>query len=106
MGDCVKYVEATDAKGNIRMVAQPEREFTIAGLVSDVPYEFRVAAVNEVGQGVWSDVSVPIVMNNPDRVSTVSAVTLQVLKFKFCFSVLLRSLLGSRDARIKAVCQF
>lgn len=50
------------------MVAQPEREFTIAGLVSDVPYEFRVAAVNEVGQGVWSDVSVPIVMNNPDRV--------------------------------------
>lgn len=69
MGDCVKYVEATDAKGNIRMVAQPEREFTIAGLVSDVPYEFRVAAVNEVGQGVWSDVSVPIVMNNPDRVS-------------------------------------
>ena len=69
MGDCVKYVEATDAKGNIRMVAQPEREYTIAGLVSDVPYEFRVAAVNEVGQGVWSDVSVPIVMNNPDRVS-------------------------------------
>ena len=69
VGDCVKYAEQTDEKGNIRMVAQAELEYTIAGLVSDVPYEFRVVAVNEVGQGVWSDISAPIVMNNPDRVS-------------------------------------
>lgn len=76
VGDCVKYAEQTDEKGNIRMVAQAAREFTIAGLVSDVPYEFRVAAVNEVGQGVWSDISAPIVMDNPERVRVLSVVVL------------------------------
>ena len=50
------------------MVALDERQFTIPGLSSDVPYEFRVAAVNEVGTGVWSGVSTPVVMHNPERV--------------------------------------
>jgi hypothetical protein len=69
VGDCVKYAERMDENRNIRMVALEERQFTISGLVSDVPYEFRVAAVNEVGAGIWSDVSLPVVMNNPERVS-------------------------------------
>jgi hypothetical protein len=69
VGDCVKYAEKMDENRNIRMVALAERHFTITGLVSDVPYEFRVAAVNEVGAGVWSEVSLPVVMENPERVS-------------------------------------
>lgn len=69
VGDCVKYAERMDEHRNIRMVALEERQFTITGLVSDVPYEFRVAAVNEVGSGVWSDVSLPVVMDNPSTVS-------------------------------------
>lgn len=68
VGDCVKYAERMDEFRNIRMVALEERQFNIPGLVSDVPYEFRVAAVNEVGQGVWSEVSQPVVMDNPERV--------------------------------------
>jgi hypothetical protein len=69
VGECVKYAEKMDANRNIRMVALPEREFNIFGLASDVPYEFRVVAVNEVGHGVWSEVSAPVVMDNPERVS-------------------------------------
>ena len=69
VGDCVKYAEKMDGNRNIRMVALEEREYTISGLVSDVPYEFRISAVNEVGAGIWSEESIPIVMNNPERVS-------------------------------------
>jgi hypothetical protein len=68
VGDCVKYAEKMDENRNVRMVALEERQFTITGLASDVPYEFRVAAVNEVGAGIWSDVSLPVVMDNPERV--------------------------------------
>jgi hypothetical protein len=63
-----------DENRNVRMVALEERQFTITGLASDVPYEFRVAAVNEVGAGIWSDVSLPVVMDNPERVSGLLAV--------------------------------
>jgi hypothetical protein len=59
------------ADGNTRMVSLDERKFVIVGLVSDVPYEFRVTAVNEQGEGVWSEVSDPVVAENPDRVSAV-----------------------------------
>ena len=69
VGDCVKYVEILDEDRNVRMVAQDEREFTIVGLCSDVPYEFKVVAVNEFGEGTWSDISEPVVLNNPENVS-------------------------------------
>lgn len=68
VGDCVKYAEVVDEHRDIRMVALPQRQFTISGLVSDMPYEFKIVAVNEVGEGVWSDVSKPVAMENPKNV--------------------------------------
>jgi len=68
VGDCVQYAQRLDERtGKMRMTALEERAFTIPNLVSDVPYEFKIVAVNEVGQGVWSDVSTPVIMNNPDN---------------------------------------
>ena len=67
--DCIKYEEIIDKFGQLRMTALIECQYTISGLVSDIPYEFRVLAVNAMGEGVWSDVSQPIIMNNPTKVS-------------------------------------
>lgn len=40
----------------------------LSGLASDVPYQFRVLAYNEVGPGAWSDVSIPLTLLNPSKV--------------------------------------
>lgn len=67
VGDCVKYAYKTDAEGNRKIYAVPELQYTVSGLVSDIPYEFKVSAVNEVGEGFASEVSDPILMMNPLR---------------------------------------
>mmetsp|Transcript_536 Transcript_536/g.901 ORF Transcript_536/g.901 Transcript_536/m.901 type:complete len:815 (-) Transcript_536:65-2509(-) len=64
VGDCVKYAKHIDADNNVKIYALPELQCIIAGLSSDVPYEFRIAAVNEMGEGVLSEPSEPIVMPN------------------------------------------
>jgi hypothetical protein len=64
-GDCVKYAYRTDAEGNKKIYAVEELQFVVPGLVSDIPYEFRVSAVNEVGEGFPSDTSEPVLMMNP-----------------------------------------
>lgn len=68
VGDCVRYAERVDENRNVRMVAVDEREFTISGLCSDVPYEFKICAVNEVGEGIWSEPCKPVVLDNPSNV--------------------------------------
>jgi hypothetical protein len=67
IGDCVKYGAQRDDKGVKRMVALPHRQYVVSGLVSDLPFEFRVCAVNAMGQGEWSDLSDPVLMKNPDK---------------------------------------
>jgi hypothetical protein len=41
--------------GGARTVKAPTLQFTVTGLASSTPYEFRVCAVNELGRGPWSD---------------------------------------------------
>eukprot|EP01038_Epipyxis_sp_PR26KG_P004561 gene4561-6433_t len=65
IADCVKYVEVIDENRNKRIVAQKELQYVVSGLSSDVPYEFRIAAVNAIGEGAWSDVSLPVAPVNP-----------------------------------------
>lgn len=65
--DCLQYKEITDSKGDSRYIVLDELSCHVSDLTPDLPYEFRIAAVNEVGEGVWSESSRPIVMPNPDK---------------------------------------
>lgn len=69
-GDCIKYIEVVDeATKKKKIKASEDLEFIIPRLSAEIPYEFKVCAVNEMGVGEWSDPSVPVVMKNPERVS-------------------------------------
>jgi Fibronectin type III domain/Endonuclease/Exonuclease/phosphatase family len=59
VAECTQYTEKIDANGRRRIVANEELSVTITGLSSGIAYEFRVAAVNEVGRGEWSEPSIP-----------------------------------------------
>ena len=67
-GDCIQYVDKPDHKGQIRSVALEELSYVVAGLSSEIPYEFRVSAINRVGEGLCSDSSLPISLINPPKV--------------------------------------
>lgn len=45
----------------------PAIGITVTGLANGVSYVFRVAAVNEFGQGPWSDTSAPVTPSLPPR---------------------------------------
>jgi hypothetical protein len=62
--DCTQFEERLNRNGELRAVPLPELAFTITGLASDTPYEFKVAAVSDLGEGEWSDVSLPLVLPN------------------------------------------
>jgi hypothetical protein len=75
-GDCVQYAYKLDNEGNRKIYALTELQFTISRLVSDIPYEFQISAVNEVGEGFPSDISEPIFMMNPIKVRFVIVIVL------------------------------
>jgi hypothetical protein len=52
--------------GVMRTVALEELAFNLVGLSSETTYEFKVCAVNKVGQGVWSDPTPVIVLRAID----------------------------------------
>lgn len=66
-GDCIRYAEQRDAHGRRKVIALPELQFTVIRLVAEVPYEFRIRGINEVGHGVWSQVTQPMVLPNPTK---------------------------------------
>jgi hypothetical protein len=68
-GDCIKYVEKIDENNRRKVIAQEELQYHVLGLVAEVPYEFRVCGVNDVGEGVWSVPCSPTVLPNPEKVS-------------------------------------
>jgi len=63
----LQYGERVDARGVRKTFVKKELGFNITGLSSEMPFEFIVCAVNSVGQGMWSEPSPPIVMENPER---------------------------------------
>lgn len=66
-GDCCQYKETYDSEGHRTVTQLPELMYNIIGLTSEVPYEFRVTAVNIMGEGIWSEPSNPILLPNPKR---------------------------------------
>lgn len=64
-GDCIRYAEQRDSHGRRKIIALPELQFTVTKLVAEVPYEFRIRGINEIGQGIWSQVTQPMVLPNP-----------------------------------------
>ncbi len=66
--DCTQFEERVNKAGELRAVPLVELACVVAGLATETPYEFRVAAVNSLGQSEWSDISSPIVI--PDRSGT------------------------------------
>jgi hypothetical protein len=63
-GDCMQFTRIKNERGEQRTVPLPELATIVAELASEVPYEFRVAAVSEVGTGPWSEVSFANTQNN------------------------------------------
>ncbi len=75
---CLAYEEIIDEHGVRKTRQKDELRFVIPGLTSDMPFEFIVCGVNEIGEGVWSDPSMPVVMPNPVRAPPMPA--LQVFR--------------------------
>ena len=67
-GSCIEYLCKRDENGIQRTTALKERKWVISGLNADVPYEFKVMAINEMGDGPWSDATEPIILPNPPKV--------------------------------------
>ena len=51
-----------------RFVALEMMQMTVNRLCAEMPYEFRVCGVNEMGEGIWSDASEPVSLPNPEKV--------------------------------------
>jgi hypothetical protein len=69
-GDCIAYHEVMDKNRNKKVVAKEQLQYTVTQLCAEVTYEFRVCAVNSMGEGPWSDPTEPFVLPNPDKVSS------------------------------------
>jgi hypothetical protein len=87
-GDCIKYIEVLDEVTKKKKIVQStELEYMVTKLSAEIPYEFKVSAVNDMGIGEWSDPSAPIVLKNPERVSN----RLKSVLYLFYFSSVFRS---------------
>jgi exonuclease III len=68
-GDCIQYESTLGDDGLRRTVALEYRSLLIPNLSSETPFEFKVAAINRIGQGDWSRASEPFVLTNPPKAS-------------------------------------
>ena len=69
--DCQQYQEVIDQNGNRKSALVEQLTTVITGLSSGTTYEFRIAAVNEVGLGEWSESSFPVVLPVWEKVGRV-----------------------------------
>jgi hypothetical protein len=56
--NCLLFSIVSSHRATPGEVSDPE--VTVKGLLEGVPYEFRVAAVNEAGPGKWAETAAPI----------------------------------------------
>lgn len=83
--DCLVYDLVETESGNVKTVQNPLRSFIVTGLSSGVAYEFRVSAVNALGQGPWGERSEAIRMhflagNDPEDKELLSAASIKKLR--------------------------
>lgn len=83
--DCVMYDVVEVEGGKFKSEQTPLRYFTVTGLSSGVAYEFRVAAVNCLGQGPWSERSEPVCMprmagNDPEGRVLLGAASIKIIR--------------------------
>lgn len=83
--DCVVYDLIKTDSGNVKSQQNPLRSFVAAGLSSGVAYEFRVLAINALGQGPWSERSEPVRMpcvpgNEPEDRVLLGAASIKLLR--------------------------
>ena len=67
-GDCFEYTTTINSEGKRVTIAKDLRCILVNGLSAETPFEFKICAINEVGQGEWSEASLPIVLINPPKV--------------------------------------
>lgn len=63
--DCVQFTTLVDLKGDKYTVTMDELACNITGLASELPYEFKIRATNVIGDGPWSEASLPLILPNP-----------------------------------------
>lgn len=63
--DCVQFTTLVDLKGDKYTVTMDELAYNVTGLVSELPYEFKIKATNIIGDGLWSEASLPLILPNP-----------------------------------------
>ena len=85
--DCVVYDLVETEEGKFKSEQNPLRSFTVTGLSSGVAYEFRVAAVNCLGQGPWSERSEPVCMprmagNDPETRVLLGVASIKLIRNK------------------------
>lgn len=83
--NCLVYDLIETENGNVRSEQNPLRSFFVTGLSSGVAYEFRVAAINALGQGPWSERSEPVRMhffidNPPEDRTLLGAASIKLLR--------------------------
>ena len=83
--DCVVYDLIKTESGNVRSQQNPLRSYVVAGLSSGVAYEYRVLAINALGQGPWSERSEPVRMpyvagNDPEDRVLLGAASIKLLR--------------------------
>lgn len=83
--DCLVYDLVETDSGNVRSEQNPLRSCVVTGLSSGVAYEFRVAAVNALGQGRWSERSEAVRMprmvgNDPEDKFLLGAASIKIVR--------------------------
>lgn len=66
---CTQFFYVTGADGKRRSETMKERCVLIPGLACDLTYEFKICAINELGEGQFSEPSDPYTINEPKPVS-------------------------------------
>ena len=66
---CTQFYYITNDKGKRTSITMPERTTIVPGLASEITYEFKICAVNALGDGELSDTTNPFLIKDNTPVS-------------------------------------